>query len=146
MDFFDLLFGPIGPSLQFIFKIGYIPNENDFLELTEDQYAAYVKQCGEIKGKIYMFSPQNPHFSMDDDYNEISCLDYEDLKMRNSSYNTIVITPNKSSKRLKKNYSIWLQLCQRYFPRILPMRNTITCQFIEFVNLSYSQSTSHTLS
>ena len=52
MDFFDLLFGPIGPSLQFIFKIGYIPNENDFLELTEDQYAAYVKQCGEIKGKI----------------------------------------------------------------------------------------------
>ena len=80
MDFFDLLFGPIGPSLQFIFKIGYIPNENDFLELTEDQYAAYVKQCGEIKGKIYMFSPQNPHFSMDDDYNEISCLDEEDLR------------------------------------------------------------------
>ena len=146
MDFLDLLFGPIGPSLQFIFKIGYIPNENDFLELTEDQYAAYVKQCGEIKGKIYMFSPQNPHFSMDDDYNEISCLDEVDLKMRNSSYNTIVITPNKSSKRLKKNYSIWLQLCQRYFPRILPMRNTITCQFIEFTNLSYSQSTSHTLS
>ncbi len=35
MDFFDLLFGPIGPSLQFIFKIGYIPNENDFLELTK---------------------------------------------------------------------------------------------------------------
>ena len=149
MDFFDLLFGPIGPSLQFIFKIGYIPNENDFLELTEDQYAAYVKQCGEIKGKIYMFSPQNPHFSMDDDITKFHVLmrrTYEDLKMRNSSYNTIVITPNKSSKRLKKNYSIWLQLCQRYFPRILPMRNTITCQFIEFTNLSYSQSTSHTLS
>lgn len=27
-----------------------------------------------------MFSPQNPHFSMDDDYNEISCLDEEDLR------------------------------------------------------------------
>ena len=139
MDFFDLLFGPIGPSLQFIFKIGYIPNENDFLELTEDQYAAYVKQCGE---KIHIF----PWMMTITKFHVLMRRTYEDLKMRNSSYNTIVITPNKSSKRLKKNYSIWLQLCQRYFPRILPMRNTITCQFIEFTNLSYSQSTSHTLS
>lgn len=43
MNAFDLLFGPIGPALEFVFTIGYIPNQNDFLELTEQQYIAYVK-------------------------------------------------------------------------------------------------------
>lgn len=80
MNGFDLLFGSIGPALNFIFKIGYIPVEDDFLELTEEQYAAFTRQCGETTGKIYMFSPSNPYYSLDDDYNEISCLDEYDLQ------------------------------------------------------------------
>lgn len=80
MDAFDLLFGPVGPALNFIFSIGYIPDESDFLELTEEQYASLIRQHGEIKEKIYMFSPQNPHYSLNDDYNEISCLTESDLQ------------------------------------------------------------------
>lgn len=80
MDAFDLIFGPIGPALNFIFRIGYIPDENDFLELTEEQYISFTRQYGETTRKIYMYSPSNPCYSLDDDYNEISCLDEFDLQ------------------------------------------------------------------
>lgn len=73
MNAFDLLFGPVGPALKFIFSIGYIPDQDEFLELTEEQYAAFVNQCGETEERIFMFAPRNPKLFMDD-YNEISCL------------------------------------------------------------------------
>lgn len=79
MDAFDLLFGPVGPALIYIFKIGYIPNQDDFLELTEQQYAAYFKQCGDTNERIFMFAPQKSNL-LNDDYNEISCLRESDIE------------------------------------------------------------------
>lgn len=80
MNAIHLLFGPVGPALKFIFSIGYIPNENDFLELTDEQYAAYLKQYGEVTSKMYMFAPNDPHHALNEDYNEISCIDEYELQ------------------------------------------------------------------
>lgn len=55
-----------GPALEYIFKMGYIPRETDFQELTEELYAAFrskasaedLKKMGE--GPIYAFVPDDP--------------------------------------------------------------------------------------
>lgn len=79
MNAFDLLFGPVGPALKYIFTLGYIPKGEDFLELTEQQYADYYKQLGQTEERIFMFLPQNPTL-LNDDYNEISCLGESELQ------------------------------------------------------------------
>lgn len=97
MNAFDLLFGPTGSALKYIFTIGYIPSQDDFLELTEQQYVAYVKQCGETNERIFMFSPQRPTLLMDD-YNEISCLSESDIQGFDAAAELIQLYCDKEDK------------------------------------------------
>ncbi|WP_303005149.1 hypothetical protein [Bacteroides congonensis] len=101
MNVFDLMFGSVGSALNFIFRIGYIPVESDFLELTEEQYAAFFRQCGETTSKIYMFAPSNSCYSLDDDYNEISCLDEDDLQGFLDAAELILQYCDKSNRSFK---------------------------------------------
>lgn len=94
---FELLFGPLGPALQYIFAIGYIPNQDDFLELTEEQYVAYIKQCGETNERIFMFLPQNPNL-LGDDYNEVSCLRESELQAFKDAADLILLYCRKEDK------------------------------------------------
>lgn len=52
MDVFDLLFGLEGQALQSIFQLGFIPQEEDFLELTDEQYRQFRLKEGECDEKI----------------------------------------------------------------------------------------------
>lgn len=98
MNVFDLLFGSTGQALQYIFKIGYIPVvPDDFLELTEHQYTAFVRQFGETKEKIFMLSPQKPTL-MEDDYNEISCLRESEIEGFQNAARLIEDYCNKGNK------------------------------------------------
>lgn len=98
MNVFDLLFGSTGQALQYIFKIGYIPVvPDDFLELTEYQYTAFVRQFGETKEKIFMLSPQKPTL-MEDDYNEISCLKESEIEGFQNAARLIEDYCNKGNK------------------------------------------------
>lgn len=97
MNAFDLLFGPIGPALEYIFMIGYIPKREDFLELTEQQYADYYRQLGETEERIFMFLPQNPTL-LNDDYNEISCLGESELQGFEDAANLIQHYCDKAGK------------------------------------------------
>lgn len=60
------LFFKFGPAIQFVFKIGYIPQDADFKELTPEQYASYYRQTpkeesDKLKGqKILVFLPDDP--------------------------------------------------------------------------------------
>ena len=60
MDAFDLLFGWGGQSLQLIFQFGFIPQKEDFLELTEEQYRQFKAKEGDYDEKIFMIAPVNP--------------------------------------------------------------------------------------
>lgn len=51
MDVFDLLFGLGGQALQAIFQLGFIPQEKDFLELTDEQYRLFRLKEGECDEK-----------------------------------------------------------------------------------------------
>ena len=52
MDFFDLLFGTVAQALQEIFRLGFIPQEDNFLELTDEQYAQFYAKEGESEISI----------------------------------------------------------------------------------------------
>ena len=57
--FWDLLFGA-GPALQVIYKIGFRPKEDDFYELTAEQYEKYLQDTGDTSGeRVYMILPHN---------------------------------------------------------------------------------------
>lgn len=69
MNLQDLFFG-VGPAIQAIFQLGFLPDEEDFCELTYEQYQAYFKQHGYTKEKVYMLIPVNPT-----NYNKIAADD-----------------------------------------------------------------------
>lgn len=50
MDLFDLFFGA-GPAVTVIFKLGFIPKEDEFYELTYQQYQHYLEVYGQKEEK-----------------------------------------------------------------------------------------------
>lgn len=65
MDIFRLFF-EVGPAIQFIFKLDYIPQPEDFKELTTEQYAALRRRADsedidmDADSRIYVFVPDDP--------------------------------------------------------------------------------------
>lgn len=41
MNVFDLLIGNTGQALQLVFQLGFLPVEENFLELTDEQYRQF---------------------------------------------------------------------------------------------------------
>lgn len=61
----DFLFFRLPQTLQFMFKLNYIPQKSDFKELTDEQYASFYSQEPEGSRdsqdqKIYVFLPDEP--------------------------------------------------------------------------------------
>ena len=56
MNIFDFLFGWGGQAIQLIFRYGFIPKEEDFLELTNEQYLEFHIKEGECNDKIFMLA------------------------------------------------------------------------------------------
>ena len=71
MDVFDMLFGLGGQAVVAVFKLGFLPKEGDFLELTEEQYAG-LKRQQEVDERYFMLAPENTQVALDEDWNEIS--------------------------------------------------------------------------
>lgn len=48
MNIFDLLFGWGGQAMQLTFQYGFILKEEDFLELTDEQYVQFHIKMGNV--------------------------------------------------------------------------------------------------
>lgn len=59
MDFFDLLFGG-GQAIQGIFRLGFIPKEDDFREFSGEEYQKFKEKECDICGKMYTFKSGLP--------------------------------------------------------------------------------------
>ncbi len=59
MDFFDLLFGG-GQAIQGIFRLGFIPKEEDFREFSGEEYQKFKEKECDICGKMYTFKSGLP--------------------------------------------------------------------------------------
>ena len=55
---FDLMFN-LGPAIMAIFQIGFEPKEEDFYELTEEQYVELKAEGTEINCKWYLLLPKD---------------------------------------------------------------------------------------
>jgi hypothetical protein len=80
-DFFpemDLneVFMELFPAISAIFKFGFIPSPDEICELTEEQYAAYRRQGGDLPAPLYTVVPKNYKYL--EPSNEISLLAKED--------------------------------------------------------------------
>lgn len=53
------LFLNVAPAVQVIFELGIEPKEEDFYELTEEQYELFSEQGNEVNCKWYMLLPKN---------------------------------------------------------------------------------------
>ena len=38
-----------------IYKLGFIPKEDDFVEFSKEDYADYEQEVGEVEGKMFTF-------------------------------------------------------------------------------------------
>lgn len=56
MNLFDLFF-VTGPAIQVIFKLGYVPKDEEFYELTYQQYQRYFETFEATDEKIFMLLP-----------------------------------------------------------------------------------------
>lgn len=52
------LFLNVAPAVQAIFKLGFKPKEEEFYELTEEQYEKFKEQGQEITCKWYLLLPK----------------------------------------------------------------------------------------
>ena len=59
MDFFDLVFGS-GQAIQGIFKLGFIPKEEDFREFSSLEYQKFKEKECYICGTMYTFKSGLP--------------------------------------------------------------------------------------
>jgi hypothetical protein len=53
------IFMELFPAFTTIFSLGYIPSPDELHELTEDEYASYQRQGGDISKKLYTIIPKN---------------------------------------------------------------------------------------
>ena len=86
MDLLDMLMGGGVPQ---IFQIGFLPKEEDFLELTPSQYESFRAQMGEVNGKIYALLPQDPKHQGYDDFDGLNVVDAHDKYLLLSGVKTI---------------------------------------------------------
>jgi len=78
MGLFDLLFGA-GPAITKIMALGFMPKDDDFLELTAEQYEKFYEQNGHTEEKIYALLPQNPKHYVESNFNELNICTESDI-------------------------------------------------------------------
>ena len=59
MEVWDLLFGA-GPAVKAIMRMGFMPKDEDFLELTAEQYEKFFEKEGYTEEKVFVLLPQDP--------------------------------------------------------------------------------------
>jgi hypothetical protein len=57
---FKAAFTEISAAFSSIFELGYIPAEDEFYELTPEQYQKYYAECEKTDERIYMVLPKDP--------------------------------------------------------------------------------------
>ena len=78
MDLFDLLFGA-GPAITQLMILGFMPKDDDFLELTPQQYKKFYEQNGYTEEKVYALLPKDPRYYAESNFNELNICTESDI-------------------------------------------------------------------
>ena len=69
MDLLTLLTGVGVPE---VFQIGFLPSEEDFMELSASQYDSYFRKIGYTDEKLFTLLPQDPQKQGYDDFDGLN--------------------------------------------------------------------------
>lgn len=78
IDIFDLFFGA-GPAITRIMELGFMPKDEDFLELTSEQYSQFYKEMGYTEEKVFALLPKTPGHYVASDFNELNVCTESDI-------------------------------------------------------------------
>ena len=78
IDIFDLFFGA-GPAITKIMEFGFMPKDEDFLELTSEQYCQFYKKMGYTEEKVFALLPKDPSHYVVSDFNELNVCTESDI-------------------------------------------------------------------
>ena len=78
MDILDLFFGA-GPAVHTIMKLGFMLKDEDFLELTTEQYQQFFEKEGYTDEKVYALLPKDPQHYVPSDFNELNICTESDI-------------------------------------------------------------------
>ena len=76
MNLHEIVF-ELMPGIATIYEIGFIPEEDEIIELTPELYTAYESKGGDISKKLYTIQPKIEKYSMPD--NEIGLLKEDEI-------------------------------------------------------------------
>ena len=104
MNGFDLLFGA-GPAIRTIMELGFMPHDDDLLELTADQYESFFRTNGYTDEKIYVLLPKDQRFIPDDECNEIRVCTESDIETLKRAWQIVESYCKDSSSELLTDQS-----------------------------------------
>ena len=78
MDIWDLFFGA-GHAVHTIMKLGFMPKDEDFLELTAEQYRQFFEKEGYTEEKVYALLPKDPKHYVESNFNELNICTESDI-------------------------------------------------------------------
>ena len=77
MNLHEIIFGTM-PAVSIIYKdLGFIPTEDEICEISQEQYAAYERQGGDISKPLYTVVPKSGKVLMPD--NEVGLFTEADI-------------------------------------------------------------------
>jgi hypothetical protein len=59
--FYNAMF-EVAPAIMQVFQMGYLPAEDEFYELTPQQYEKYYAEVERTNERLFMLLPQDPRF------------------------------------------------------------------------------------
>lgn len=103
MDIFDKLFGA-GPAVIAIMKLGFMPKDSDFYELTSEQYESYYKTEGYTDEKIYVLLPNDNRHIVGSDFNEIMVFSESDIETVKRGWQIVECYCERSGREFSSDY------------------------------------------
>ena len=117
-DFFDTFFSAIKMSM--IFKIGYVPEDDELYELTTEQYEAFLNKAGRSRyytdGKIFMVLPKDPKIYQEIAADDVFAITEMEVDYLNEAIE-IVDEHCKESGKEFKNLDEKLRYCATVMPK-----------------------------
>ena len=123
MDFFDLLFGG-GQAIQGIFKLGFIPKEEDFREFSSLEYQKFKEKECDICGKMYTFKSGLPIPE-----NDVYVFSEEEKGLMLKGVEILTVSAKRRlSSRMMRNFDLLPPFCLEFSLKgrnMLAMKNNL---------------------
>jgi hypothetical protein len=128
-DIHEMLF-ELAPAITQVFQMGYLPSEDEFYELTPEQYEAFYAQVERTEERLFMLLPKNPEFQ--NSSREISVVTERQISWFKRA-GEVIEAYCKDSGKTFKNFEEKLAYCATMMPPVFSDGSKIRRSFLHEV-------------